>query len=200
MDPSHQGSVLIQTLFFLRFIQQGSLVLTGFVAIYFVWWHNRLEDKVPRELVLLITTCSLTFIENYTSTALSIYRREVKPNHILLFKTSIPCSFGMLIAYYSLRQIPFIRTWCEGDNWFAPVSRGRNSNIEQHHCALTCTIIAAGAVALLFTFLISIFTCIAWCLSERKEGYTVLEAVIDDEYTDELIRGGDLIDVNSEKI
>jgi hypothetical protein len=51
-------------------------------------------------------------------------------------------------GYWSLRQVPFIRKWCEGDNWFKPVvTYNGNVGIEEHHCALTCDIIVTGAIA-----------------------------------------------------
>jgi hypothetical protein len=50
------GFLALQVLFFLRFIQLGSTVLTGYIACYFVWWHNQLHDKVPLGLVIIICT------------------------------------------------------------------------------------------------------------------------------------------------
>jgi hypothetical protein len=188
MEHSRAGSIAAQVLFLLRFIQQGSVVLTGFVAIHFIYWHNRIRDPVPVELVILVTTvrpslkdsnlcsthlhsslyhsiysvslcrfslitlqCSITFLENYATSAMSLYRQETKPNYSLLLKTSTPCSIAMSAGYYALRQVPFIRAWCEGDNDFLESYRfghfGR-LGVEEHMCALTCVIIAAGAVAL----------------------------------------------------
>lgn len=55
MAPQAASSAVApQILFFLRFIQQGSLVLTGFVAIYFVYWHVLLVDPVPAQLIAAI--------------------------------------------------------------------------------------------------------------------------------------------------
>jgi hypothetical protein len=52
------GFLALQILFFLRFIQLGSTVLTGFIACYFVWWHDRLHDKIPQGLIIVIFTVS----------------------------------------------------------------------------------------------------------------------------------------------
>ena len=52
------GFLALQILFFLRFIQLGSTVLTGFIACYLVWWHDRLHDKVPLGLIIVICTVS----------------------------------------------------------------------------------------------------------------------------------------------
>lgn len=74
--------------------------------------------------------------------------------------SSFPSSIAMASGYYLLRQVPFIRAWCEGDNNFL-ASRIHHVDkvglvfdgkirlaVEEHMCALTCVIIAAGAVAL----------------------------------------------------
>jgi len=53
---STPGSIATQVLYLLRYIQQGSIVLTGFVAIYFAYWHNVLRDPVPLPLVGIIAT------------------------------------------------------------------------------------------------------------------------------------------------
>jgi hypothetical protein len=45
-------------------------------------------------------------------------------------------------SYYSLRQVPYVRAWCEGNN-AAPLW----SNVELRNCALVCDIIVAGAIA-----------------------------------------------------
>jgi hypothetical protein len=64
----------------------------------------------------------------------------------------------MSIGYYALRQVPYIRKWCEGDNWFRPTAAwgynyrtgvySHTPGIEEHHCALTCDIIVTGGIAL----------------------------------------------------
>jgi hypothetical protein len=63
----------------------------------------------------------------------------------------------MSVGYYFLREVPFIRAWCEGDNNFHEFNGhfdkygnlvGGKVGVEEHMCALTCVIIAAGAVAL----------------------------------------------------
>ena len=43
---------------FLRFVQQCCLVVTLFVAAYFVYWHIILVDDVPKGLVVMIGTVS----------------------------------------------------------------------------------------------------------------------------------------------
>lgn len=44
----------MQILFLLRFIQHGAVVLTGFVASYFIYWHNALRDPIPFPLIFLL--------------------------------------------------------------------------------------------------------------------------------------------------
>jgi hypothetical protein len=47
--------------------------------------------------------------------------------------------------------VPYIQEWCEGDNWFIPAQkgfRGSDGEVEKHMCALTCTVIVAGAISL----------------------------------------------------
>jgi hypothetical protein len=54
-----------------------------------------------------------------------------------------------------LRQMKFVRSWCEGDNWFRPIRESEGggytlkpAGVEEHHCALICVVVVAGAVAL----------------------------------------------------
>jgi hypothetical protein len=55
------SAATMQILFLLRFIQQGALVLTGFVTSYFIYWHNALRDPVPLPLIgLLIAVLPLS--------------------------------------------------------------------------------------------------------------------------------------------
>ena len=51
---SLSSAATMQILFLLRFIQQGALVLTGFVTSYFIYWHNALRDPVPLPLIGLL--------------------------------------------------------------------------------------------------------------------------------------------------
>jgi hypothetical protein len=54
-STSRSSQAASQILFLLRFIQSGSIVLTGFIAIYFAYWHDRLHQTTPTELIILIT-------------------------------------------------------------------------------------------------------------------------------------------------
>jgi len=45
-----------QLLFFLRFVQLGSTVITGFIACFLVWWHDALWQPTPPALVAVICT------------------------------------------------------------------------------------------------------------------------------------------------
>jgi hypothetical protein len=93
--------------------------------------------------------CSLAFLESYFSSAYALSKRDIYPNYRLLLKTSMPSAAAMIWGYRSLRQVPFIRKWCEGDNWFRPVVMYNGDvGVEEHHCALTCDIIVTGAIAL----------------------------------------------------
>jgi hypothetical protein len=59
MEKSSRGSaVATQILFFLRFIQMGSTVLAGFIAIHFVYWHNRIHDPIPSGEIIFIVAVS----------------------------------------------------------------------------------------------------------------------------------------------
>ena len=52
------GLVATQILYFLRFIQQGSIVLSGFIAIHFVYWHDRIHTPIPTEEIIFIAAVS----------------------------------------------------------------------------------------------------------------------------------------------
>jgi hypothetical protein len=92
--------------------------------------------------------CSFAFLESYVSSAYALSKRECRPNYGLLLNTTILAALAMCWGYWSLRQVPFVREWCEGDNWFSPVVRNNSpAGVEEHHCALTCDIIVTGAIA-----------------------------------------------------
>jgi hypothetical protein len=97
------------------------------------------------------------------------------PNYTLLFKTSTPCSLFLAIGYYALRQMPFVREWCEGDNWFKP-SRESNgytlapAGIEEHQCALTCVLIGAGMAAVVVSVVISVAAGMGVVMEQRGVG------------------------------
>jgi hypothetical protein len=59
MEKSSRGSTVVtQMLFFLRFIQLGSIVLAGFIAVHFVYWHNRIHDPIPSGEIAFIAGVS----------------------------------------------------------------------------------------------------------------------------------------------
>jgi hypothetical protein len=76
----------------------------------------------------------------------------------------LPSTIAISTGYYFLRQVPSIVKWCEGDNNFiehitygdlykygseyVAAAKKFTGAVEEHMCALTCVIIAAGAVAL----------------------------------------------------
>ena len=54
----------------------------------------------------------------------------------------------------------FVRKWCEGDNWFRPSRETdgytlKPAGVEEHQCALTCVLIAAGMVAVVISAVVS---------------------------------------------
>lgn len=55
---SRSGTIVAQILFFLRFIQLGSIVLSGFIAIHFVYWHNIFQEPIPIEEIVFIAAVS----------------------------------------------------------------------------------------------------------------------------------------------
>jgi hypothetical protein len=106
----------------------------------------------------------IPFLENYITSAISLNRGKSTPNYSLLLKTSLPSTIAISTGYYFLRHVPFIEKWCESDNNFIehitygdPYKYGSEyvaaakkftGAVEEHICAPTCVIIAAGAVAL----------------------------------------------------
>jgi hypothetical protein len=57
--PAPHSSLAFHFLFFLRFVQLGSTCIAGFIACYFVWWHDTLHDEVPFGLMVFIFTVRL---------------------------------------------------------------------------------------------------------------------------------------------
>lgn len=97
--------------------------------------------------------CSIVYIESYLSSAYILSQADSSLNFRVLSKSSFPCALLLTICYSLLRTTPFLREWCEGDNWFRPVrvSDGYKlepAGVEEHHCAMACVIIVSGAVAL----------------------------------------------------
>jgi len=187
-----------QALNFLRFIQLGSTVLTGFIACYFVWWHNVLHDEVPSGLISIICACCIAFSENYVSSAYSLSKQDKSLDYRFLLMSTLPSAVAMSGGYYSLRQVPFVRKWCEGDNWFQPTTVSRNNawpgtyrkvdpGVEQHHCALTCDIIITGAIALFCAILIALFAVVG-LVRQNRAGSIKLDDRPED-YSDDLLPG-----------
>ncbi len=87
------SSAATQVLFLLRTIQQGSIILTGFVAIYFVYWHNILRDPVPLSLVgLIAAVCALNQPGCCLNDMLTICVVHFQFSRILRLHCSIPHS------------------------------------------------------------------------------------------------------------
>lgn len=82
------------------------------------------------------------FLESYITTAYSIYKRESQLNYLRLLRTAGTTAIISAFGYRALRQVPYVRRWCEGNNW-APL----NDNVEKRNCALVCVVIVSGAIA-----------------------------------------------------
>jgi hypothetical protein len=85
MEAPRDGVVAFQILFFLRFVQLGSTVLTGFIACYLVWWHDRLHDEIPSGLTIVI--CAVSFL---------LFQLSML-SHLIwtCFSNSTPCTISM---------------------------------------------------------------------------------------------------------
>jgi hypothetical protein len=57
---SHPGSIATEILFLLRYVQQTAIIVTGFIAAYFVYWHNALRDPIPSQLIELLTAVRIS--------------------------------------------------------------------------------------------------------------------------------------------
>ncbi|KAE9377812.1 hypothetical protein N431DRAFT_541444 [Stipitochalara longipes BDJ] len=178
LKPPISGAAATQIIFILRFIQQGALVLTGFVASYFVYWHNTLRDPVPLPLIGLITACTISYLENCISSGFALANAsgnaKSTPNYSLLLKTSTPCTLAMGAGYCAVRQMEFVRKWCEGDNWFRPIRETDGytlapAGVEEHQCALTCVLIGAGLVAVVVSLAVSVMALVG-SVGEMKGG------------------------------
>ena len=80
------------------------------------------------------------FLECYVMSAISLHRRRTD-FALLSVTAAIGTALGTT-SYYALRQVPYVRHWCEGNN-AAPIY----DNIEKRNCALVCDIIVAGAIS-----------------------------------------------------
>jgi hypothetical protein len=82
------------------------------------------------------------FFECYISSAIALSQRAPRPNYVGLLESTGMSAVLSVLGYRALRQVPFVQSWCEGNNWAS-----LNDNVEKRHCALVCDIIVAGAIA-----------------------------------------------------
>jgi len=85
--PFSESMAAVTTiLFLLRLIQKIALVLTAFVASYFVYWHNALRDPVPFPLIALITAVRALPLSSpiaHPSDNKPVYRHAPRSLHLL---------------------------------------------------------------------------------------------------------------------
>ncbi|KAI9774474.1 MAG: hypothetical protein M1839_001707 [Geoglossum umbratile] len=180
--PDHKQQTALLVLFILRFVQLGAVVLTGFVAVYLAWWHYVLDEETPGGLVVLTFAMSCAFFESFVTSAHAISKRSIRPNYELLLRTTATTTILSAFGYHALRQVPYVRSWCEGNKW-APAT----GNVEKRNCPLVCVVIASGAVAVLFTGMIALFAGIGSAVERRQEHVTSED--LPTNYTDDEIAG-----------
>ena len=127
-----------EMILFFRFVQQCCLVLTIFIAAYFVYWHMLLVDDVPKGLVVMIGTVSSfrhsrtrSLIRNQSVITLLLLQSSTV-SHILFpresviapLKNAIMQPFVLSIGYASLFSVEGLRSE-KADDWFKPIRESK---------------------------------------------------------------------------
>ncbi|PMD44055.1 hypothetical protein L207DRAFT_270867 [Hyaloscypha variabilis F] len=115
--------------------------------------HSRTSPSPLKSRKLTPSQCTISYLESCISSGLALANTsgipKSTPNYTLLLKTSTPCALALGAAYYAVRQMEFVRAWCEGDNWFRPIRETEGytlkpAGVEEHQCALTCVLTGEG--------------------------------------------------------
>jgi len=154
-------------LLFFRFIQLGSVTITGFIYCYLVWHHNNhfcsyhpqrctAEElsytEVPWEFKVVITACTLAFLESYFSTTFFIHRRQINYRSLLL--TTVPVAVFFGFAYRVLSIHPSTSLYC----WFLGVPGSIKSDVEKKNCVIVVDGYVSLSIAAGFTAFIPLMS------------------------------------------
>jgi hypothetical protein len=168
-------------LFFLRFIQLGSVTVTGFIYCYLVWLHNNhycvyyphqctalqlSYVRVPWEYYLVITTCILAFLESFISTAFYLNRGQT-PTYRSLLLTMSPVTVLFGLASLVIFKNPSTSGIC----WFFEVPTSLMSNVEERNCLMIVDGYVALSIAACFTgflFLAAIIPVLSQYMRKRR--------------------------------
>jgi hypothetical protein len=161
----------LHLLFFLRFLQLGTITITGFIYCWLVWHHthhfcvyspkfctNEELSYVPVlwEYKLVIGACILAFLESYISNAWLIHGRRT-PNYRAVCWTTGAVAIVFAQASRAILSNPSTSLYC----WFLAVPTSIKASVEERNC----TVVVDGYVTLLIatglTFLIFFMSAMA---------------------------------------
>ena len=85
---------------------------------------------------------SAAFLESYIVSAYTLSSGHSGIPYKILLQTTAPLALACGWAYHQLRQVEYVREWCEGNRWLP----ARGNNVEKRNCALVCVIIVTGGL------------------------------------------------------
>jgi hypothetical protein len=155
-----------QILYFLRTVQLGSICLTGFIAIVFIWLHTHhlcayypsycsqldpIVTKVPRGLVVLLVGCIISFLELYLSGANQIWRAEPDLNFLRLLISSSGSLLFFTIGFGSLWTVPNFSPYC-----YFTRNYPMTGPPEKRWCILTSDVTGTGLFVMYVSILVRV--------------------------------------------
>jgi len=204
-EPTTPGRTWQKTglhlLFFFRFIQLGSVTITGFIYCYLAWHHNnhycayyprnctpeqRGLANVPWEYKVAIAACTLAFLESYISTA-SLLHRQTMPKYRMLLCTMIPVTTFIGFACGAIFRNPSTSMYC----WFLQIPQSLKSNVEEKNCVIVVDGWVSLSIATGFTAFIFLMSAIVvvYTSTRKKRIMLSLESQGKEWETDETVEG-----------
>ncbi|KAI9778780.1 MAG: hypothetical protein M1839_007870 [Geoglossum umbratile] len=169
------NQLAFQILFFLRVVQLVGATVTVHNTCNLIYFHAILHQDIPRGEIIVFFASVITALESYISSACALSKREARPNYSRLLRTAGITTIVSAYGYRAVRNVPYIRVFCEGDD-FASLY----DNVENHFCTLVCNLIVFGAIMVVFTALIAVFAAVGLTL-ERRDGRVKLEDAASDD-------------------
>jgi len=160
----------LHLLFFFRFIQLGSVTITGFIYCYLVWHHNNHycayyprnctatqmnQVNIPWEYKAVIAACTFAFLESYMSTV-SFLHRQTMPSYRILFCTMLPVTAFIGFACGAIFRNPSTSMYC----WFLHIPGSLNSDVAEKNCVIVVDGYVSLSIATGFTSFIFLMSAI----------------------------------------
>jgi hypothetical protein len=181
----------LHILFFFRFIQLGSVAITGFIYCYLTWHHNNhycafyprnctaeglSQVRVPWEYKVTIAACTLAFLESYIYTT-SFLHRQAMPNHRVLLCSMLPVTTLIGFACGAIFRNPATSAFC----WFLQIPGSLRSNVEEKNCVIVVDGYVSLSIATGFTAFIFLMSAIVVVYTHMKRERIMLPLAIEEK-------------------